>query len=372
MTKVMLGNEDQPEDDRLNINLEEAFINKYGAEEGRRQYNKLKGGTEKLPINLGELIEKKKKRMQELHDSAESDREPVELPVINLDKLIKEKEERMQELYGQAESREEPAELPVINLDEIYKKQGIKYSDLDQSQKELLADAVKTSVDKTLKEYRKSMQASCDSDEIMEESVELPVIDLDALLKEKEEGMQNLHNQSEEETEKLDKLIGKKERMSRYGITSEELRSRPVALSYETFDGTNTGEKVTYVWNAVAEKEYSLLEEMSCVETVAYLLTRAPLQKVEDGKLVSPGEQNRERLKIDKCLLKRHAITTKNAGILYPEGKYTVGGKPNADERERPLLEYLRPAKDSTGKAVWHQKFSLCLPFSIDELVNKD
>ena len=247
MNNTTKGNEDRPEDNQLpKINLEEAFVNKYGEEEGRRQYNKIR---EESSIQLPNQPGKKQKSHK------------------------------------------------LQNLRELLQREKLS---------------------------------------------------------------------KQSETEKLDQLIGKEERISQYGITREEMRSRPVVLEYETFDGTNIGNKVTYVWNAVAERDYSLLEEMSCVETIAYLLTRAPVKKT-DGTL--PTEQNKERFKADKGLLRRCVLTTENAGTLFPKGKYIVGGKPSADERERPLLEYLRPGKDSNDRDVWHQKFSTAI--DLDGLVTE-
>ena len=401
MTNTITGNEDQPEDNKIpEINLEKAFIEKYGPEEGRRLYNQAIARDEKRPqINLAEIREKKKKRLQELAAQAENNENTEKMPVINLDELLKKKEKRMQELQNQAEQGQKQDKLPFINLDQVLIRQygeerGRKMiQELSAArQKEEQMPEIdmkemfikKYGAEEGMKQYKKFLEE--DSEKIRlpftvprpeEEEQTLPFsIDREeeGVLpfevpreEEEEEGVLPFavgYAQPEGETERLDEVLGKEQRIAQYGITSKELRTRPVLLEFQTSDGKDE----VYSWTAAAEKDYALLEQMSCFEAVGYILARAPLKKA-DGTL--PDAEGKERIRLEKSLLEGDfGITTEDSDELLPEGKgkYTVGGKPSPDERQRPLLEYLRSGKDSQGRDVWHQRLGVCLPFSLDDI----
>ncbi|MBW3002298.1 hypothetical protein KY338_04005 [Candidatus Woesearchaeota archaeon] len=283
------------------------------------------------------------------------------LPKINLAELREKKRQILQRNYAQNNAQNGDSGKP-IDLSEIrQKKRQI------QKQKELEEEIVLPfTVPRPEDEEEQTLPFSIDRE--AEEEIVLPFTV--PMKEEEEEGVLPFaigYKQPEGEAERLDEVLGKDQRIAQYGITSKELRSRSVVLEFQTSDGKDE----VYSWTAAAEKDYALLEQMSCFEAVGYILARAPLKKA-DGTL--PDTEGKERLRLEKSLLEGDfGITTEDSGALLPEGKgkYTVGGRPSPDERQRPLLEYLRSGKDSKGRDVWHQRFGVCLPFSLDDIAKE-
>jgi hypothetical protein len=172
------------------------------------------------------------------------------------------------------------------------------------------------------------------------------------------------------ESDRIDQLIGKEERISQYGITKEELRERPVALEFDA----NGFSPSIFVWNIIAEADYSKLERMSCKEAVEYMLEFAPLRAKRDGELFCLNADDTKARKDNLDFAKRHGpyvIVTEEDMVIHPEGQYTIGGKPNEDERARPILDYLRSDENSEGKQIWRQQLDIRLPYSIDDCLKR-